>query len=102
MAGSCATISVPVPLEPISKAPPSCLILSLIPLIPTPGVPVDTARFYDVLLADYGTYVGAGHWFEVDDRQFRLGFGWPTEGELRAGLTALSTAAADAANGSST
>jgi aspartate/methionine/tyrosine aminotransferase len=61
-----------------------------------PGVPVDTARFYDVLLADYGTYVGPGHWFEVDDRHFRLGFGWPREAELRAGLTALSAAANDA------
>ena len=66
------------------------------------GVAVDTDRFYEVLLAKHGTYVGPGHWFEVDDRQFRLGFGWPTEGKLRAGLTALSAAAADAANGSST
>ena len=50
---------------------------------------VDTGRFYDVLLARYGTYVGPGHWFEVDDRHFRLGFGWPTGAELRAGLSAL-------------
>jgi aspartate/methionine/tyrosine aminotransferase len=58
-----------------------------------PGFDVDTARFYDVLLAHHGTYVGPGHWFEVDDRHFRLGFGWPTKAELRAGLTALSSAA---------
>ena len=45
-------------------------------------VAVDTARFYDVLLAEHGTYVGPGHWFEVDDRHFRLGFGWPTNAEL--------------------
>ena len=45
------------------------------------------------LLATHGTYVGPGHWFEVDDRHFRLGFGWPTRDELRAGLTALSKAA---------
>jgi aspartate/methionine/tyrosine aminotransferase len=56
-------------------------------------IAVDTARFYEVLLAEYGTYVGPGHWFEVDDRHFRLGFGWPSEGELRAGLFALSAAA---------
>jgi aspartate/methionine/tyrosine aminotransferase len=61
------------------------------------GVRVDTARFYEVLLADHGTYVGPGHWFEVDDRHFRLGFGWPTEPELRAGLAALSAAARAAA-----
>jgi aspartate/methionine/tyrosine aminotransferase len=62
-----------------------------------PDVPVDTVRFYDRLLAGYGTYVGPGHWFEVDDRHFRLGFGWPTYPELRDGLSALSAAAADAA-----
>jgi len=59
-------------------------------------VDVDTDRFYELLLAEYGTYVGPGHWFEVDDRHFRLGFGWPTVGELRAGLAGLSSAAADA------
>jgi aspartate/methionine/tyrosine aminotransferase len=59
-----------------------------------PGVSVDTDRFYDVLLSEYGTYVGPGHWFEVDDRHFRLGFGWPTQAELRAGLAALTAAAA--------
>ena len=58
-----------------------------------PGVEVNTDRFYEVLLAEYGTYVGPGHWFEVSDRHFRLGFGWPTEQELRAGLAALSAAA---------
>lgn len=62
-----------------------------------PGVALDTSRFYEVLLADHGTYVGPGHWFEVDDRHFRLGYGWPTEAELRAGLAALSAAAAAAA-----
>jgi aspartate/methionine/tyrosine aminotransferase len=58
-----------------------------------PEVAVDTDRFYELLLAKHGTYVGPGHWFEVDDRHFRLGFGWPTEGELRAGPAALSAAA---------
>jgi len=57
------------------------------------GVEVDVAAFYEALLGQYGTYVGAGHWFEVDDRHFRLGFGWPTEPELRAGLDGLSAAA---------
>jgi aspartate/methionine/tyrosine aminotransferase len=58
-------------------------------------VSVDTDRFYELLLAKHGTYVGPGHWFEVDDRHFRLGFGWPTEAELRAGLAALTAAAKD-------
>ncbi len=60
------------------------------------GVSVDPDRFYDVLLTRYGTYVGPGHWFDVDDSHFRLGFGWPTEEELRSGLAALTAAAADA------
>ncbi len=59
-------------------------------------VPVDTARFHEVLLAEHGTYVGPGHWFELDDRHFRLGYGWPSMDELHAGLAALTAAAAAA------
>jgi aspartate/methionine/tyrosine aminotransferase len=62
-----------------------------------PEIEIDTPRFYEVLLADHGTYVGPGHWFEVDDRHFRLGFGWPTIDQLRSGLDGLSAAAAAAA-----
>jgi aspartate/methionine/tyrosine aminotransferase len=58
-----------------------------------PDVAIDTERFYAQLLAEHGTYVGPGHWFEVSDRHFRLGFGWPTEKELRAGLDALTVTA---------
>lgn len=57
---------------------------------------VDAAEFHRTLLADHGTYVGPGHWFELDDRWFRLGFGWPTHAELTAGLDALTAAAASA------
>jgi DNA-binding transcriptional MocR family regulator len=56
-------------------------------------IEIDTKRFYAALLAEHGTYVGPGHWFEVDDRSFRLGYGWPTIAELRAGLTGLSACA---------
>jgi aspartate/methionine/tyrosine aminotransferase len=63
-----------------------------------PDVAVDTNVFYGRLLAEYGTYVGPGHWFEVDDRSFRLGFGWPTHTALRDGLVALSAAAVDASS----
>jgi aspartate/methionine/tyrosine aminotransferase len=58
-----------------------------------PGVTVDTAAFYHRLLADHGTYVGPGHWFEVSDRYFRLGYGWPAPAELRDGLAGLTAAA---------
>jgi aspartate/methionine/tyrosine aminotransferase len=57
------------------------------------GVAVDTEAFYRHLLASHGTYVGPGHWFEVSDRYFRLGYGWPTPAELRDGLAGLTAAA---------
>jgi aspartate/methionine/tyrosine aminotransferase len=58
------------------------------------GVDLAMDRFYKTLLDEHRTYVGPGHWFEVDDRHFRLGFGWPTAAELRAGLAGLSASAA--------
>jgi aspartate/methionine/tyrosine aminotransferase len=61
-----------------------------------PDVAVDVDAFYDALLRTHGTYVGPGHWFDQDRRSFRLGFGWPTTDELRAGLAGLLGAAADA------
>ncbi len=61
-----------------------------------PEIEFDTARFYVDLLADHGTYVGPGRWFELDDRHFRLGYGWPTAAELDAGLAGLSKSAAAA------
>jgi aspartate/methionine/tyrosine aminotransferase len=54
---------------------------------------VDVEGFYRRLLADHGTYVGPGHWFEMSDRYFRLGFGWPSIRELGAGLEALTLSA---------
>lgn len=58
-----------------------------------PGWTVDTARFYERLLADHGTYVGPGRWFDLDDHHFRLGFGWPTLDDLQAGLDGLTATA---------
>lgn len=57
-----------------------------------PELKVDTAKFYDVLLSEYKTYVGPGHWFEESDRSFRLGFGWPSQQELKDGLKGLESA----------
>lgn len=62
-----------------------------------PDVALDPEAFHRVLLADHGTYVGPGHWFELDDRHLRLGFGWPALDDLHAGLAALGAAATDAA-----
>jgi aspartate/methionine/tyrosine aminotransferase len=54
--------------------------------------PGGTAVFYQRLLESHGTYVGPGHWFEMSDRFFRLGYGWPTRQELEAGLDGISKA----------
>lgn len=54
---------------------------------------VDPQMFYR-RLANFGTYVGPGHWFEMSDRYFRLGFGWPSLQELDKGLESISKALA--------
>jgi aspartate/methionine/tyrosine aminotransferase len=51
-----------------------------------------TDAFYKRLLGVHGAYVGPGHWFEMPDRHFRLGYGWPASADLEAGLTAISKA----------
>ncbi|HLG02524.1 MAG TPA: pyridoxal phosphate-dependent aminotransferase [Bacteroidia bacterium] len=53
----------------------------------------DVALFYKELNDKHGTFVGPGHWFGVEDRYFRLGFGYPSEEELQEGLTAINAAA---------
>lgn len=53
---------------------------------------VDVAKFYRVLNDEFKTVVGPGHWFEQDDRYMRIGFGWPSGGELRDGLLNISKA----------
>ena len=51
-----------------------------------------TDGFYRRLLGKHGTYVGPGHWFEMPDRFFRLGYAWPTMAELEGGLAGISAA----------
>lgn len=51
-----------------------------------------TTAFYRRLLAAEETYVGPGHWFELPDTCFRLGYGWPTAERLEAGLAGISRA----------
>jgi aspartate/methionine/tyrosine aminotransferase len=48
--------------------------------------------FYRRLLQEHGTYVGPGHWFEMPDTYFRLGYAWPTADELEGGLAGISAA----------
>lgn len=58
---------------------------------PKGGLPA----FYDRLVNHHATYVGPGHWFEMPDTFFRLGFGWPTRAELAGGMKAISAALRD-------
>ena len=53
------------------------------------------AAFYERLLKKHATYVGPGHWFELSDRSFRLGYGWPSREELEGGMKAISAALRD-------
>ena len=57
---------------------------------------VDIDLFYRVLFDEHGTYVGGGHWFDMDRRFFRVGFAWPTTEELARGLETLDAAAVTA------
>jgi len=57
---------------------------------------VDVDRFYEVLNDKYGTYVGPGHWFEVDRRYMRIGFGWPSKDQLQQGLGNITRAVGEA------
>ena len=41
------------------------------------------------LLTEHGVFVGPGHWFGQPWRHFRLGWGWPSDDELRAGLAGI-------------
>lgn len=61
------------------------------------GFNINVERFYTLLNGRYETMVGPGHWFEQDRRHMRIGFGWPSEEELRAGLESISRALREAA-----
>jgi DNA-binding transcriptional MocR family regulator len=59
------------------------------PPIHRPGV---IFYFYSLLLGQYGTFVGPGHWFEMDRRYMRVGNGGPTNEELRTRLESITRA----------
>ncbi len=58
--------------------------------------PIDIERFYRVLNIQHKTFVGPGHWFEMDRKYMRIGYGWPKYEELVAGLAAITQAAQEA------
>jgi aspartate/methionine/tyrosine aminotransferase len=48
-------------------------------------------QFYETLYNEHKTLVGAGHWFETDKKYMRIGFGWPTNEQLKQGLANIET-----------
>jgi len=59
-------------------------------------ISIDLNKYYQILNDKYGTFVGPGHWFEMDDRFFRVGYAWPSEDELKGGLEGITKAIKEA------
>jgi aspartate/methionine/tyrosine aminotransferase len=57
-----------------------------------PDINIDIDNFYRILNEDYKTYVGPGHWFEMERRFMRIGYAWPEKQEVSGGLHAISSA----------
>lgn len=49
-------------------------------------IELDIDNFYTILNNKYHTWVGPGHWFEMDKRYMRIGYGWPDAIQLEGGL----------------
>ncbi len=52
--------------------------------------PAKIDQFYEVLNKEHQTWVGPGHWFEMERRYMRVGYGWPKTEELIRGLNCIS------------
>jgi len=59
------------------------------------NININSKDFYRILNEKYKTFVGPGHWFEMDDRYFRIGYGWLSEENLEAGLKSITRAFQD-------
>ncbi|MBA3706302.1 MAG: aspartate aminotransferase, partial [Bacteroidetes bacterium] len=58
---------------------------------------IDIALFYTILYSKFKTLVGPGHWFEMDERYMRIGYGWPETKALKEGLNCISLSLKEAA-----
>jgi aspartate/methionine/tyrosine aminotransferase len=56
------------------------------------GILINIDEFYDTLYHSYKTLVGPGHWFDMDKRYMRIGYGWPTTAALTKGLENITQA----------
>jgi aspartate/methionine/tyrosine aminotransferase len=59
---------------------------------------IDADLLYSTLYERHATIVGPGHWFERERTYMRIGFGYPTLEELKAGLHALETCLSELAS----
>ena len=50
------------------------------------GIELNMDLFYHHLYTNYKTLVGPGHWFDMDKRYMRIGYGWPSTEMLKQGL----------------
>jgi aspartate/methionine/tyrosine aminotransferase len=57
-----------------------------------PEIEIDLKAFYERLKEHYRTFVAPGHWFEVDARFMRIGYGYPNRQELEGGLKCINQA----------
>lgn len=57
-----------------------------------PSIHIDIEEFYRILNEKYKTFVGPGHWFEMDRRFMRIGYAWPSKQELEGGLLCITKA----------
>jgi aspartate/methionine/tyrosine aminotransferase len=57
---------------------------------------LDLEKFYKILNDEFKTHTGPGHWFEQEKRYMRLGYGWPTDEQLKTGLSNIEKAAKNA------
>lgn len=56
------------------------------------ALPIDTEKFYHLLMNKYKTMVGPGHWFSMPDSYMRIGFGWTNDIIFKQGLQNISAA----------
>lgn len=56
------------------------------------GININTERFYRLLMQEYKTMVGPGHWFAMPDNYMRIGFGWTDQQTFSTGLANISKA----------
>jgi len=59
------------------------------------SINIDIEKFYNTLKYTYKTFVAPGHWFEVDKRFMRIGYGYPNKKELEGGLQSITKAIKD-------